>query len=327
MLNVHDIALSYGTTPVLHSVNFSLLQGQIGCLLGPSGSGKTTLLRAIAGFARVDSGSIEINGQQVSSPATTLAAEKRGVGMVFQDYALFPHLTVEDNVAFGLFKANKVYQKQRVDECLDMTGLGKMHKRYPHELSGGQQQRVAIARALAPKPSLLLLDEPFSSLDVSLRDTLANDIRRVIKDEQITALLVTHDQKEAFAVADEIGVFADGVLQQWGDAGSLYHNPANRFVASFIGEGALVDFASLDKTVLVRPEVVSICAGGQYKGKVVSRYFRGDHFIYALTVEKEQGITLHTELLSCKGELADAVDVDESVSFDVDLNKVTVLER
>jgi len=327
MLNVHDIALSYGTTPVLHAVSFSLQQGQIGCLLGPSGSGKTTLLRAIAGFADVDKGTISINDNPVSSAGTTVAAEKRGVGMVFQDYALFPHLTVEDNVAFGLLTQDTTYKQQRVDECLLMTGLANMHKRYPHELSGGQQQRVAIARALAPKPKLLLLDEPFSSLDVALRDALANDIRRVIKEEQITALLVTHDQHEAFSVADEIGVFAEGVLQQWGDASSLYNKPATRFVASFIGEGALVDFEGFDVSVLVRPENVSLGDAGQYKGTVKSRYFRGDHFVYSLAVAEGQGLVLHSELLSCKGELAHSFDVDEQVRFDVDLDAVTAIER
>ena len=240
MLELECVAQAYGDKQVLNDVSFRLAPGEIGCLLGPSGCGKTTALRLIAGFETLQSGQIRIAGDMVSQPGRALPPEKRRVGLVFQDYALFPHLSVAANIAFGLAKLPRAERDQRVNEMLRLVGLVREATRYPHQLSGGQQQRVALARALAPKPRLLLLDEPFSNLDVELREKLSLEVRDIIKQEGITALLVTHDQHEAFAMADRIGVMHAGVIQQWDTPYSLYHQPKNRFVADFIGQGVLL---------------------------------------------------------------------------------------
>ncbi len=239
---VSDLHIQYPgrTQAAVAGVSLRLLPGQMGVLIGPSGCGKTTLLRAIAGLEPVQSGAVQINDQLVSSAQWQLPAEQRRIGMVFQDYALFPHLSVAGNVAFGLFAWPRTQQKERVAEVLNWVGLEGSEHLYPHVLSGGQQQRVALARALAPKPQLLLLDEPFSNLDVDLRERLAKEVRLILKQAQTTALFVTHDQMEAFALGDVIGVMSQGRLEQWGDAYTLYHEPATRFVANFIGHGVFL---------------------------------------------------------------------------------------
>ena len=218
-------------------VSLGLAQGQIGVLIGPSGCGKTSLLRAVAGLEQLAGGQVAIDGVVLGGPGVHIAAEARRVGMVFQDYALFPHLSVADNVAFGVAALPRDQRRERVQRMLDLVGLAHAADRAPHELSGGQQQRVALARALAPQPRLLLLDEPFSSLDFDLRERLAQEVRAILKASRTTALMVTHDQLEAFAVGDVIGVMNQGRLEQWADAYTLYHRPASRFVAEFIGHG------------------------------------------------------------------------------------------
>ncbi len=240
MLALDHVAQSYGAKPVLEDVSFKLSPGQIGCLLGPSGCGKTTALRLVAGFEKLSAGEIRVGGEIVSRAGFSLAPEQRRVGLVFQDYALFPHLTVEQNIAFGLSALRGADRAPRVADMLALVGLAQEAEAYPHQLSGGQQQRVALARALAPRPRLLLLDEPFSNLDVELREKLSLEVRDIIKHEAITALLVTHDQHEAFAMADAIGVMHKGLIQQWDTPYNLYHRPINRFVANFIGQGALL---------------------------------------------------------------------------------------
>ncbi len=227
-------------TPAVAGVSFGLRAGDIGVLIGPSGCGKTTLLRAVAGLERASSGEIKLAKSIVSSVNTYVPAESRRIGMVFQDYALFPHLDVAHNVAFGIHHLPKAERMARVAEVLELVDLPDTSKRYPHELSGGQQQRVALARALAPKPQLLLLDEPFSNLDVDLRERLAHELRAILKKANATALFVTHDQLEAFAIGDVIGVMHEGKLNQWDDAYTLYHRPATRFVADFIGHGVFL---------------------------------------------------------------------------------------
>jgi iron(III) transport system ATP-binding protein len=228
------------TYPAVDAVSLQLEAGQMGVLIGPSGCGKTTLLRAIAGLEPITQGSIELAGQRVSDTQFRQAPEQRRVGMVFQDYALFPHLNIEHNIAFGLHGWTKSARINRIAEVLKLVGLLDARKKYPHELSGGQQQRVALARALAPKPDLLLLDEPFSNLDVNLRERLALEVRNILKEANTTALFVTHDQLEAFAVGDLIGVMNQGRLLQWDSSYNLYHQPSTPFVASFIGEGVLI---------------------------------------------------------------------------------------
>lgn len=240
LLELKHVSQSYNSRTVLRNLSFALDAGEIGCLLGPSGCGKTTVLRAIAGFEPITNGEIILNGQQVSSPGFTMPAEKRRIGMVFQDYALFPHLNVAANVGFGLHGQPRTQRNKRVDELLHTVGLEGNELAYPHELSGGQQQRVALARALAPCPNLLLMDEPFSNLDVDLRERLSLEVRDILKQQGTTAIVVTHDQHEAFAMGDVIGVMQNGEIQQWDKAYNLYHVPANRFVADFVGQGVFL---------------------------------------------------------------------------------------
>jgi len=242
-LSLQSVAVRYARSnsgrAAVEGVSLGLAPGKIGVLIGPSGCGKTSLLRAVAGLERCAEGRVTMAGETLSDAATGVhvAPEQRRIGMVFQDYALFPHLSVADNVAFGVAGLERTARAQRVQQMLDLVGLAHAARRAPHELSGGQQQRVALARALAPQPRLLLLDEPFSSLDVDLRERLAQEVRVILKDSGTTALLVTHDQLEAFAVGDVIGVMDKGRLEQWDDAYTLYHRPASRFVAQFIGHG------------------------------------------------------------------------------------------
>lgn len=237
LLNVKQISCRYDDKVIIPELSFSVKSGQIASLLGPSGCGKTTALRAIAGFEPVYSGEIELAGKVLSTPSNTLVPEKRKVGMVFQDYALFPHLNVYDNIAFGIQDQDKSERANKIAELLDMIKLQDYADYYPHQLSGGQQQRVALARALAPSPAILLLDEPFSNLDTELRRSLSLEVRDILKRNAITAILVTHDQTEAFTVADEIGILDSGVLQQWGEPETLRQNPANDFVANFMSAG------------------------------------------------------------------------------------------
>ena len=288
----------------MQDIHLEIAVGAIACLLGPSGCGKTTLLRLIAGFERPEAGTITLDGTVISSRERMVAPEHRHMGMVFQDFALFPHLTVGANIGFALPKDERA---ARVAELLAMTGLEGLADRYPHQISGGQQQRVALARALAPRPRLVLLDEPFSSLDVSLRERLAGEVRRILQREGTAAILVTHDQHEAFAFADGIGVVNDGRIEQWAPAYDLYHRPATRFVADFIGEGAFVAGrrtragietelglltgevrvparASDDEhlEVLLRPDDVMHDDAAPCRAEVVSKAFRGAEILYTL---------------------------------------------
>ena len=282
-LELQGISVGYptaaGCLTVVDGMSLSLERGEIGSLLGTSGCGKTTVLRAVAGFEPLQAGRIALDGVTVAGPDGQWPPERRRVGMVFQDYALFPHLCVAANVAFGLRGTTREARQARVREMLERVGLAELGGRFPHELSGGQQQRVALARALAPEPSVLLLDEPFSNLDIHTRGRLASDVRDLLKASGTTALLVTHDQAEAFAVADRIGVMDRGRILQWGDAASLYHAPQDRFVAGFIGRGALVVAATLGLEgggeVLVRPEQVRIDPAAPIRVRLVERIFHG----------------------------------------------------
>ena len=216
ILILESVTKRYDTNTVVRDVSFTLEKGTVACLLGPSGSGKTTLLRSIAGFETLHGGRINLHGRTVADTHLSVPPEDRNIGMVFQDYGLFPHLTVEGNIAFGLNRSDPSSRQERVAELLERTGLADLAGSYPHEISGGQQQRVALARSLAPEPELILLDEPFSNLDVTLRERLSREVRQIIKDSGATALMVTHNQLEAFAMGDEIGVMMDGVMEQWG---------------------------------------------------------------------------------------------------------------
>lgn len=305
LLTISGVRHGYNGHRVLSDFSLTLARGQIGCLLGPSGCGKTTALRCIAGFEPVAAGSILVNGTEVSRPGYTLAPEQRRIGMVFQDYALFPHLTVAENVAFGLRQLEPAARARRVGETLEIMGMTRAGDRYPHELSGGQQQRVALARALAPQPALLLLDEPFSNLDIDLRERLGLEIRDILKQQNMTAILVTHDQQDAFAIADEIGIMHQGHIEQWGTPYDLYHRPATRFVADFVGQGAFLpgtvhnshirlELGELPGDipgdwpqgtgvdVLLRPDDILHDDTSPLQAEVLHKAFRGAEFLYTL---------------------------------------------
>lgn len=304
LLKLHNISYSHGQHLVVDRLSFQLAGGEIACLLGPSGCGKTTVLRCIAGFEHVSDGEIRFEERLIGSASLHVPPERRHIGMVFQDYALFPHLTIADNIGFGLRSATREERRARVDELLATVGLeGQAHK-FPHELSGGQQQRVALARALAPRPHLLLLDEPFSNLDVDLRERLALEVRNILRAEGTTAILVTHDQNEAFAIADQIGVMHEGRIQQWDTPYNLYHRPANRFVADFVGQGVFLPgkIVGLNRVqielgtlagdsagalsgqvkVLLRPDDVIHDDASGLKAEVTGKAFRGAEFLYTL---------------------------------------------
>jgi len=282
LLEVSNLSCGYGGESVVRDVSFALRSGDIGCLLGPSGCGKSTILRALAGFLPLNAGEIRLASRTISLPGRTLPPEQRRIGMVFQDYALFPHLSIADNVGFGLGSMDRAQRRRKVGELLELVHLQDLADCYPHELSGGQQQRVALARALAPEPTLLLLDEPFSNLDADLRRRLSLDVRNILKTLGITAILVTHDQQEAFAMCDQVAVLKNGRLQQWDEPYNLYHEPANRFVASFIGQGCFIPGKALGPDT-IESELGIIRGNRAYKwppGTLVDILIRPDDIVY-----------------------------------------------
>jgi len=349
LLALRGLRQSYGDQEIVKGLSFSLARGGIGCLLGPSGCGKTTVLRCIAGFEPVTAGEIVLNGQIVSAPDRMLPPEKRRIGMVFQDYALFPHLSVLENIAFGLRGLARGERDRRAADYLAAVGLSGASGKYPHELSGGQQQRVALARALAPRPDLLLLDEPFSNLDVDLRERLGQEVREIIKRSNTTAVLVTHDQQEAFAIADEIGIMHDGEIKQWDTAYNLYHRPASRFVADFVGQGVFlpgsvqssrevsIELGALrgeipemcelgcdacgkgcQVDVLLRPDDVVHDDASRMRAEVLHKAFRGAEILYTLRLDSGRKVLAlvpshHNHAL---GEhIGIRLDVDHVVAF------------
>jgi iron(III) transport system ATP-binding protein len=307
-LELDGVSVGYDGREVASGIDLRVEPGQIACLLGPSGSGKTTVLRAIAGFEPLRAGRILGDGELLSGRGRHVPPERRGIGLVFQDYALLPHLDCRANIGFGLFRLPPAEQRERVDMLLEVVGLAAQAERYPHELSGGMQQRVALARALAPQPRLLLLDEPFSSLDPDLREKLSLDVRRILKQQGSTALLVTHSQTEAFAMADQVGVLSGGRLQQWATPYDLYHRPASREVAGFVGEKTWLrgqvtvdgridtplalfqprngEFSAGDYVdVMLRPDDIIHDDASPRQAVVVERTFRGSEFLYTLALD------------------------------------------
>ncbi|WP_158968454.1 ABC transporter ATP-binding protein [Paraglaciecola sp. L3A3] len=343
MLRLNHVSIAYQNKTVVRDVSFELKSGQIGCLLGPSGCGKTSLLRAIAGFENISKGEVIIRGQIVSDEQIFVAPQKRKVAVVFQDYALFPHFTVAQNIAFGLHSWTKKRQQERITELLSLVGLSGFEHRYPHELSGGQQQRVALVRAMASGPELLLLDEPFSSLDSELREGLARELRAILKYANATAVMVTHDQSEAFAMADVIGVVNNGQLLQWSNAYALYHRPVDRFVANFIGDGVFMQ-AQVDENMmlrshlgnfsidpsygfnagdsvefLVRPDDIVHDDNADNCARVMNRAFQGAHILYELELQNTQ----HERVL-CLAPSHHDHKVGENIGIRLDLEHLIV---
>ncbi|MDO9024241.1 ABC transporter ATP-binding protein [Zwartia sp.] len=320
LLSINQVKIAYprldgtGWIPIVQDLTLSLARGSIACLLGPSGCGKSTILRAICGFESLQDGSISLHGKVVSAPDVLVAPNLRKVGMVFQDFALFPHLSVLENVMFGLRALSPAKRRIVGMQWLERVSLADKADAYPHELSGGQQQRVALARAMAPEPDLILLDEPFSSLDIDLRERLAGEMRDILKANGVTALLVTHDQFEAFAIADQIGVMSEGRIVQWDTPYDLYHEPTNRYVADFIGRGVFVkgiilpnasvkielgqlqldhdhhDPVGAEVDVLLRADDIQHDDASPLLAEVVRKTFRGADFLYTLRLPSGQEI-------------------------------------
>lgn len=320
LLNVKHIEKSFEKdTPVVKGVSFSVKEDEIFALLGPSGCGKTTTLRMISGFERLDQGSVSLGGKRLSSPGKHVAPQKRGIGFVFQDYALFPHMTALQNVAFGLTSLPRYKRDVFAEEVLCRTGMGDHKDKSPAELSGGQQQRVALARAIAPEPKLVLLDEPFSNLDAMLRESTRKEVRAILKKAGMSAVLVTHDQEEALSFADRIAVMNNGRIEQIGTPEEVYYNPKTRFVAQFLGRTNLfeaeVDNADCIHTNLgclrlncrakgqitcsIRPEHLTIerpngSLNGCKRGVIVGREFKGHDITYHVECSGERYI-VHTD--------------------------------
>ncbi len=314
VLELREVSCAYEPTrPAVEHITFTVHQGEILCLLGPSGCGKTTVLRAIAGFERVTAGSIVLSGQLVSSPDVMVPTEERQIGMVFQEYALFPHLRVEKNIAFGLSHLSRTQQRAIVDDLLTLTGLRGLEQRYPHELSGGQQQRVALARALALRPVLLLLDEPFSNLDPDMASRMRQDLHALLRQTKTTAILVTHDHDEAFSMADRVAVLNRGRLEQFDTPEAIYHVPTTPFVADFVGQADFIsgvvandvvtteigDFPNTrhlatgtNVVVMIRPDDIHIVPTKGANAHILARQFKGSENVY--TIQLPSGQVVHS---------------------------------
>jgi iron(III) transport system ATP-binding protein len=314
ILELRSVSCAYDPhRPAIRDISFSAREGEILCLLGPSGCGKTTVLRAIAGFERVRSGEIFLSGRRVSSSSDTIPTEERHVGMVFQEYALFPHLRVVGNIAFGLGHLSRSDRENRVQEMLRLTGLEGFERRYPHELSGGQQQRVALARALVQNPVVLLLDEPFSNLDPDMAGRMRQELHTLLRRMKTTTILVTHDHDEAFAMADRIAVLNHGVLEQMDSPEIIYHLPSTPFVADFVGQADFITghvregmvhtelgvfpntLAAEEEApvvVMIRPDDIHLLPNKSAGPRIVARQFRGSENLY--TVRLGSGQIVHS---------------------------------
>jgi iron(III) transport system ATP-binding protein len=314
-IRLDGISKSFGPTRAVEDVTLAVERGELMAVLGPSGCGKTTLLRLIAGFEAPDGGAVEVGEETVAGPGRLVPPERRRVGMVFQDYALFPHLSVEANVAFGLSRRTREEREGFTRRTLELVGLQHKARRHPHELSGGERQRVALARALAPEPEVVLLDEPFSNLDATLRADLRREVELILRDAEATALLVTHDQEEALSLADRLAVMREGRIVQVGAPEEVYGRPASRWAAQFVGEvnvlagvaregGVETELGRFDLRapaagtvhVAVRPEQLELSARHDGNAEVVSREFRGHDVLYRL--RHEGGRTVLVQLPS-----------------------------
>lgn len=316
VLTINHLNLNFGSTKVLQNLHLAVNQNEIICLLGASGCGKTTLLKAIAGLLPIEQGDIHLAGECLKSKAV----EERQIGLIFQDYALFPHLTVADNIQFGLSKLPKVQQKAITEKMLSVVHLQGFESRFPHELSGGQQQRVAIARALACQPELLLLDEPFSNIDSQTRYAMIQEIKQILKSQNVPAIFVTHSKEEAFAFADKIAVMDQGKIIQFGKPNELYHSPVNPFVADFLGGTNYLNCNVTEDNVLcspigefrlfpemnvqkgryrwlLRPEQIILKPNELGLGKVVGKLFLGLYYRYQVEIKGIEIVTYQSQEL------------------------------
>lgn len=338
-LSIKNLTCKYESQTVLESLSLEVAHGEIVCLLGASGCGKTTLLKAVAGLLPLSSGVMNLNCQTIDDGHNWLPPEKRNIGMIFQDYALFPHLTVSENVAFGLRGLSDAEKRDKVSEMLELVHLGGFGDRYPHQLSGGQQQRVAIARSLAYKPDLLLLDEPFSNIDTQVRHELIAEIRKIFKKQGVTAIFVTHSREEAFAFSDKMAVMNHGVIEQYGSASELYYHPSSKFVADFLGGGSYLKAKRLspqefetdlgvieakpqtdieldsDCELLLRPQHIQVSAGEESTISVLEQQFMGDHCRYVIEANGQKLLATSSEALEVGQPVAVKVDTNGVLAF------------
>ncbi|CAH1595740.1 ABC transporter ATP-binding protein [Vibrio jasicida] len=338
-LSIKNLTCQYDDQTVLESLSLEVEQGQIVCLLGASGCGKTTLLKAIAGLLPLSSGQMSLNCLTIDDGKNWLPPEQRNIGMIFQDYALFPHLTVAENIAFGLKNETAQQKLIKVEEMLSLVHLKGYGDRYPHQLSGGQQQRVAIARSLAYKPDLLLLDEPFSNIDTQVRHELIREIRKIFKEQGVTAIFVTHSREEAFAFADKMAVMNHGVIEQYGTASELYYQPSSKFVADFLGGGSYLVAKRISDNeyqthlgvveanaqqeiqvddecaLLLRPQHVQITADEESAIKVLEQHFMGDHCRYVIDVNGDRLLATSTQALNVGDSVTVKVETQGVLAF------------
>ncbi|BDU36146.1 iron ABC transporter ATP-binding protein [Vibrio nigripulchritudo ATCC 27043] len=338
-LTIENLTCKYQTQTVLESLSLTVQHGEIVCLLGASGCGKTTLLKAIAGLLPLASGTMTLNCQTIDNGKDWIPPEKRNIGMIFQDYALFPHLTVEQNVGFGLRTASESEKHAKVQEMLKLVKLDEFGDRFPHQLSGGQQQRVAIARSLAYKPDLLLLDEPFSNIDTQVRHELIREIRKIFKAQGVTAIFVTHSREEAFAFSDKMAVMNNGVIEQFGSASELYYQPSSKFVADFLGGGSYLPAkrVSTDKfdtafgvlgalaqaeihvdqecELLLRPQHIKVSAADESSIQILEQQFMGDHCRYVIEANGTRLIASSSEALDINQKVNVQIESDGVLAF------------
>jgi iron(III) transport system ATP-binding protein len=332
----HGLTKRYGAVAAVLESDLCVERGEIVALLGPSGCGKTTLLRLVAGFERPEAGEIAIENRPVVGPGVFVPAHARGIGMVFQEYALFPHLSVEHNVGFGVGRGDR---RQRVPELLRLVGLTEYRERFPHELSGGQQQRVALARALAPRPSVVLLDEPWSNIDPLLRASMRAELAEILRGIAVTVLFVTHDREEAFSLADRIALMRDGTVVQTGAPEELYLAPADRWAAEFVGAANFLPGTISDGLVdtligrfpvanlnghrrveaLIRPEQLELSPDASGAGEVVGREFRGHDVLYRVRLS-------NGELVLSQRPSTEVVPLGARVALRPHERRVTVFE-
>tara|TARA_B100000212_G_scaffold159940_1_gene120227 strand:+ start:729 stop:1781 length:1053 start_codon:yes stop_codon:yes gene_type:complete len=330
---------------VLSNINFHIDDSEIGCILGPSGCGKTSLLRAIAGFESISSGSILKDGVCITNSVENTPVANRNMGMVFQDYALFPNMDVKSNIAFGLKNSTELEKDNRVNYLLDLVNLVDCKNKYPHELSGGEQQRIALVRALAPSPDIILMDEPFSNIDQDIKEELVSDVRLLLKELAITSIIVTHDQNEAFNLADKVAIMNNGTIQQVGIPYDIYHKPVNKFVANFIGLGTFLPLKKNNKgdfeiplgpldnnrikneltkfdnlEMLIRPDDIIHNDLSIKKAKILEKQFRGAEFLYKLLYNNEHQIL-------CYAPSHHNHEIGELIGIELDIQHYVIFER